>query len=132
MLGFLIVEVLVALSSGSLALLSDAGHMTADVVALGAALLAATVATRPDRTGRRTFGFYRGEVFASGLTVLIMLAVAVFVVVEAVGRFGDPPEVQSLPMLIVGVLGLVVNVISMVLLHGGSRESLNVRGAYAR
>lgn len=129
-LAFLVVELVVALRSGSLALLSDAGHMSADVVALGAALLATTLATRPDRTGRRTFGHYRAEVFASGLTVLIMLGVAVFVVVEAVGRIGDPPHIQSLPMLIVGILGLVVNLISMVLLHAGAQESLNVKGAY--
>ena len=78
------VELVVGLVSGSLALISDAGHMAADVVALGAALVATKIATRPDGTGRRTYGSYRAEVFASGFTVLIMLGVSVYVVVEAV------------------------------------------------
>lgn len=70
--GFFVVELVTALVSGSLALLSDAGHMAADVVALGAALLATRVATRHDTTGRRTYGSYRVEVFASLLAVLLM------------------------------------------------------------
>ena len=80
---FFLVELVVSWLSGSLALLSDAGHMAADVVALSAALVATRVASRPDRTGRRTYGSYRAEVFASGLAVLLMLGVAVYVVVEA-------------------------------------------------
>ena len=75
------VELAVGLVTGSLALISDAGHMAADVVALGAALVATKIATRPDGTGRRTYGSYRAEVFASGFTVLIMLGVSVYVVV---------------------------------------------------
>ena len=71
--GFFVVELVTAIVSGSLALLSDAGHMAADVVALGAALLATRIATRKDRTGRRTYGSYRVEVFASLLAVLLML-----------------------------------------------------------
>ena len=63
--GYFVVELVAGLMSGSLALLSDAGHMAADVVALGAALVATRIATRPDNTGRRTFGSYRAEVFAS-------------------------------------------------------------------
>ena len=66
---FFVVELVVGIVSGSLALISDAGHMAADVVALGAALVATKVATRADSTGRRTYGSYRAEVFASGLTV---------------------------------------------------------------
>jgi cobalt-zinc-cadmium efflux system protein len=127
---FFVVELVVGLVSGSLALISDAGHMAADVVALGAALVATKVATRPDSTGRRTYGSYRAEVFASGFTVLIMLGVAVYVVVEAIGRFGDAVEVDTGPMLLVGLLGLGVNVVSMLLLRSGSTESLNVKGAY--
>ena len=96
----------VGLVTGSLALISDAGHMAADVVALGAALVATKIATRPDGTGRRTYGSYRAEVFASGLTVLIMLGVSVYVVVEAVRRIGEDVEVSSGPMLVVGAIGL--------------------------
>ncbi len=124
------VELVFALLSGSLALLSDAGHMASDVVALGAALVATTVATRPDSTGRRTYGSYRAEILASGLAVLLMLGVASYVVVAAIGRIGDPVEVQAGPMIIVGAIGLGVNLAALLLLRGGSTESLNVKGAY--
>ncbi len=127
---FFVVELVAALVSGSLALLSDAGHMAADVVTLGAALVATRIATRADTTGRRTFGSYRAEVFASGLAVLLMLGVSVYIVVEAVGRIGASPEVASGTMLVVGLLGLVVNVVALLLLRGGAGESLNVKGAY--
>lgn len=127
---FMLVELVFGILSGSLALISDAGHMSADVVALGAALVATRIATRPDTTGRRTYGSYRAEIFASGLTVLIMLGVAAYVVVEAIGRIGAPVEIQTRTMLVVGSLGLVVNIISMILLRAGSKESLNVKGAY--
>ncbi|WP_392543834.1 cation diffusion facilitator family transporter [Oryzobacter telluris] len=128
--GFFGVELVAGLVSGSLALLSDAGHMAADVATLGAALVATRIATRPDPTGRRTFGSYRAEVFASGLAVLLMLGVSVYIVVEAVGRMGARPDVASGTMLLVGGLGLVVNLAALLLLRGGAGESLNVRGAY--
>lgn len=127
---FFVVELVFGLLSGSLALISDAGHMAADVVALGAALAATRIATRPDRTGLRTYGSYRAEIFASGLTVLIMLGVSVYVVVEALSRVGESVEVEAGPMLVVGALGLLVNIASIMLLRGGSKESLNVKGAY--
>ena len=127
---FFVVELVAALVSGSLALLSDAGHMAADVVTLGAALVATRIATRADSTGRRTYGSFRAEVFASGLAVLMMVGVAVYVLVEAVGRIGETHEVQSGTMLLVGALGLVVNLVALVLLRAGASESLNVRGAY--
>lgn len=127
---FFVVELVAGLVSGSLALLSDAGHMAADVVALGAALVATRIATRPDSTGRRTFGSYRAEVFASGIAVLLMLGVSVYIVVEALGRIGAEPEVATGAMVVVGALGLVVNVVALVLLRGGSGESLAVKGAY--
>ena len=124
------VELVVGLASGSLALLSDAGHMAADVVALGAALVATKIATRPDGTGRRTYGSYRAEVFASGFTVLVMLGVSAYVVVEAVRRIGGDVEVSSGPMLVVGAIGLVINLVCLALLRGGAQESINVKGAY--
>ncbi|QKE84483.1 cation diffusion facilitator family transporter [Arthrobacter sp. NEB 688] len=127
---FFVVELLAGLASGSLALLSDAGHMAADVVTLGAALVATRVATRPDTTGRRTYGSYRAEVFASGFAVLVMVGVSVYVVVEALRRLGAEPEVASGTMVVVGGVGLLVNLVSLALLRGGAAESLNVRGAY--
>lgn len=127
---FFLVELTVGLVSGSLALLSDAGHMASDVVALGAALVATRIATRPDTSGRRTFGSYRAEVFASGFAVLLMLGVAVYIGIEAVRRIDNTVEVASGPMLVVGALGLVVNLAALALLRGGAKESLNVKGAY--
>ncbi|WP_248583646.1 cation diffusion facilitator family transporter [Nocardioides sp. InS609-2] len=129
-LAFFVVELTFGLLSGSLALLSDAGHMAADVVALGAALVATKIAARPDSSGRRSYGSYRAEVFASGLAVLLMLGVSVYVVAEAIARIGSDVEVQTGPMLVVGAIGLVVNVIALLLLRGGAAESLNVKGAY--
>ncbi|MFD0886464.1 cation diffusion facilitator family transporter [Streptosporangium algeriense] len=127
---FFVVELGYGLVSGSLALLSDAGHMAADVVTLGAALVATKIATRPDTTGRRSYGSYRAEVFASLLAVVLMLGVAVYVVVEAIGRIGQTAEVSSGPMLVVGAIGLLVNLVALLLLRSGAGESLNVRGAY--
>ncbi|TDD57259.1 cation transporter [Nonomuraea terrae] len=127
---FFVVELIYGLISGSLALLSDAGHMAADVVTLGAALVATRIATRPDTTGRRSYGSYRAEVFASLLAVVLMLVVALYVVTEAVGRIGRAAEVSSGPMLVVGLAGLAVNVAALVLLRAGAGESLNVKGAY--
>lgn len=128
--GFFVVELVTALTSGSLALLSDAGHMAADVVTLGAALLATRIASRKDTTGRRTYGSYRAEVFASLLAVLMMFGVAAWVLVESIRRIGAEPEVAVGPMVVVGALGLVINVIALFMLRGGAEDSLNVKGAY--
>lgn len=127
---FFVVELVAGLMARSLALISDAGHMAADVVTLGAALFATRVAIRPDTTGRRTFGSYRAEVFASGFAVLVMLSVSAYIAIEAVARFGSPVAPATGVMLVVGALGLLVNLACMALLRSGSRESLNVRGAY--
>ncbi|WP_431925678.1 cation diffusion facilitator family transporter [Nonomuraea jabiensis] len=127
---YFVVELVYGLISGSLALMSDAGHMAADVVTLGAALVATRIATRPDATGRRSYGSYRAEVFASLLAVVMMLGVALYVVAEAIGRIGGPAEVSSGPMLVVGGIGLVVNLVALLLLRAGAAESLNVKGAY--
>jgi cobalt-zinc-cadmium efflux system protein len=127
---FFTVELVTGVLTGSLALISDAGHMAADVVALGAALVATKIATRKDSTGRRTYGSYRAEVFASGFTVLLMLGVSAYVVFEAISRVGEAPDVASTPLFVVGVLGLLVNLICLTLLRAGAQDSLNVKGAY--
>lgn len=125
-----VAELAVGLISGSLAVVADAGHMAADVVTLGAALAATRIATRPDTTGQRTYGRYRAEVFAAGFAVLLMLGVGVSVVTEAIARVGTTPHIETGPMLVIGIVGLVVNLISMLLLRAGSAESLTVKGAY--
>jgi cation diffusion facilitator family transporter len=122
-------EVVGALVSGSLALLADAGHMATDALGIGLALGAVTLAQRPPR-GRRTFGWQRVEILAAVANGLLLAGVAVYVLVEAVRRFGDPPDIGSGVMLAVAAVGLAVNLGGLALLHRGRGESLNVRGAY--
>ncbi len=126
----LVVEVLGAWLSGSLALLADAGHMLSDLIGLVIALIAAFVAARP-ATDRQTYGYQRVEVFAALINGVILLVVAASVSVEAVGRLvaTAPAEVQSGPMLVVAVIGLVANFAALLVLRGGSRDSMNLRGA---
>ena len=124
-----VVEVVGALVSGSLALLADAGHMATDALGIALALGAVSLAQRPAR-GRRTFGWQRMEVLAAVGNGVLLLVVAGYVVVEAVRRVGDPPDIDSGLMLVVAAVGLVVNCGSLLLLHAGQRDSLNTRGAY--
>jgi cobalt-zinc-cadmium efflux system protein len=127
----LVVEAVVAALTGSLALLADAGHMLGDSFGIVMALGAITVAQRGGGIGsRRTFGHQRTEILAAGLNGLILLGLSVWVTINAVRRFGDAPEVDGTLVLVAGAVGLVVNVIGLLLLRGGSKESLNVRGAY--
>ena len=127
--GVFVVEVVGALLSGSLALLADAAHMATDALGIGMALGAVTLAQRPAR-GRRTFGWQRIEVLAAVANGLLLIGVGAYVVIEAVRRIGDPPDIHAGWMLAVAVLGLAVNVGSLTLLHAGQGESLNTRGAY--
>lgn len=128
--GFLVVQVVVGLAANSLALLSDAGHMATDALGLGMALAAITAANRATQAQHRTFGLYRLEILAALANAALLFGVAGYVLVEAVRRLDDPPEVSSVPVLVVGVIGLVVNLIAFMLLRQGATESLNVRGAY--
>ncbi|GAB3845090.1 cation diffusion facilitator family transporter [Micromonospora andamanensis] len=127
---FMLVEAVGAWVSGSLALLSDAGHMFTDVLGIGMALAAITAASRASRDGQRTFGLYRMEVLAALANAVLLSGVALYVLVEALRRLDEPPEVLVGPMLVVAVGGLVANVVAFLLLRAGSTESLNVRGAY--
>jgi cobalt-zinc-cadmium efflux system protein len=128
-LAALAAEVVGAVLSGSLALLADAGHMATDAAGLALALAAVSLAQRPAR-GRRTFGWQRVEILAAVANGLLLVAVAVYVLVEAIGRIGRPPEIGAGLMLVVASLGLAVNLGSMLLLRGGREVSLNVRAAY--
>jgi cobalt-zinc-cadmium efflux system protein len=125
-----VIEVAAGFFTHSLALLSDAGHMLTDMLGLGMALAAIHVADRARVDRQRSFGLYRLEILAALANAVLLFAVAVYVVVEAVGRWGDAPEVLVGPMLAVAVLGLVANLVAFVLLRPGAGESLNVQGAY--
>ncbi|MCW3844997.1 cation diffusion facilitator family transporter [Micromonospora yasonensis] len=127
---FMLIEAIAAWLTGSLALLSDAGHMFTDVLGIGMALAAITAASRASRDGQRTFGLYRMEVLAALANAVLLFGVAIYVLLEAVRRFAEPPEVLAGPMLVVAVAGLLANVGAFLLLRAGSEESLNVRGAY--
>lgn len=133
---FFVVEAVAGLLTRSLALLSDAGHMLTDVIGLGMALAAISLATRHERRrddgGARhhTFGLYRLEILAAFVNALLLFGVAGYVLYEAVRRLQDPPEVLSIWMLAVAVLGLLANLVAFALLREGSKESINVEGAY--
>src|SRR5690349_1121663 len=127
----LVAEVVGALLSGSLALLADAGHMASDAIGLTVALVATVVAARP-ATDRHTFGFQRVEVLAALVNGVLLTVVAVSVAVEGIRRLLDAAdaEVKALPLLIIAGVGLLANIVAMLVLRGGDRTSLNMRGAY--
>jgi cobalt-zinc-cadmium efflux system protein len=126
----MLVEAVAALATGSLALLSDAGHMFTDVLGISMALAAIYAAGRASTDSQRTFGLYRLEVLAALANALLLTGVAIYVLIEAVRRFTDPPHVPAGTMLIVAAGGLVINIVAFLLLRSGAKESLNVRGAY--
>jgi cobalt-zinc-cadmium efflux system protein len=126
---FMIAEVIVALASGSLALLSDAGHMLSDVGAIGAALWAMRLAARP-ATGAWTFGWKRAEILSAAANGITLLVIAGIVAAEAIGRLIHPPRVDGGPMVAVAAAGIVVNIAAAWVLAQASRSSLNVQGAF--
>ncbi|MGW5580088.1 cation diffusion facilitator family transporter [Micromonospora chokoriensis] len=126
----MVVEAVTALHTGSLALLSDAGHMFTDVLGIGMALAAITATRRATGDPQRTFGLYRLEVLAALANAILLSGVAVYVLIEAIRRFGDPHEVITGPMLVVAVLGLLANIVAFGLLRAGAKESINIQGAY--
>lgn len=126
---FLIVETVTAFLTGSLALLSDAGHMLADAAGLGMALAAITVAAGTARADHRTYGRYRLEMVAATANGFLLLGVVGYAVVEGILRLGDPPPVETGPMLVVAAAGLVVNAGSWWWLRRAPGESLNIEGA---
>ncbi|MBI2706021.1 MAG: cation transporter [Actinobacteria bacterium] len=125
---YMVVEVVAGLLVGSLALISDAGHMLTDVAGLGMALAAIQVA-QTRRSPSATFGLYRLEVLAALANTLLLFAVAAYVLFEAWRRFQDPTNIPGAWLIVVASVGLAVNVASFLLLRAGARESLNVRGA---
>ena len=126
-LAMLVAGVAGAIAFDSVALLADAGHVLSDVGAIAIGLFAAAMAARPP-DARRTFGFYRTEILAALVNGLALVAVAVLVVAESIGRLSDPPEVAGVGVLAVGLLGLAGNVAATVALAGGDRSDLNLEG----
>lgn len=126
--GFLIAEVVGGLALGSLALLADGAHMLSDVAGLAVALVAQRLLDRP-ATERHSYGLQRAEVLGALANALMLVAVSVWIVIEAVGRFNSPGQVRGGPVAIIAVLGLAVNVASALVLARAEGGSLNMRGA---
>jgi len=126
---FIVTEVVVAVVSGSLALLSDAGHMLSDVGAIGASIWAIRLAGRPAR-GAWTFGWKRAEILSAAGNGITLLVVSGIVAFEAIRRLINPPAVEGGPVLVVALIGVAVNIAAAWVLAKANRSSLNVEGAY--
>jgi len=127
--GYMVAEIVGGLYTGSLALLADAGHMGTDVAALALSLFAIWLAQRPASV-EQTFGYHRVEILAALANGVALIAVALFIVFEAIERLGAPGEILGLPMLVVAFGGLIVNLLGLYLLHGNHDDNLNMRGAW--
>ena len=128
-LAVIVLEVVGAVLSGSLALLADAGHMVTDAAAVALALSASYMATRP-ATSRRTFGLHRAEILAALVNAVVLLVVCTYLIWSGVRRLLDPTTVEADLMLGFAVVGLVANAVSLALLNRRKGQSLNMRGAY--
>lgn len=125
---FMVVEVVAGLLADSLAVLADAGHMLSDTASLALALFAAWLAGRPP-TPQRSFGYRRAEILAALANGVLLVVVAIWIFIEAVRRLSDPPDVVGGWVLVIGVIGLVVNLAAAGVLYRAGSHSLNVRGA---
>ncbi|MGF9697906.1 cation diffusion facilitator family transporter [Paenibacillus sp. MABNR03] len=128
---YMIVEAVGGFITNSLALISDAGHMLSDAVALGIALLAFTFGEKAVNTGK-TYGYRRFEILAATLNGVTLIAISLYIFYEAIGRFIHPPEVATVGMLIISIIGLLVNIlVAWIMMRGSDTENnLNMRGAY--
>jgi cobalt-zinc-cadmium efflux system protein len=129
LLAFMVTEVVVAIFSGSLALLSDAGHMLSDVGAIGASLWAISLAARPAK-GAWTYGWKRAEILSAAGNGITLLVVSGIVAFEAIRRLIHPPQVDGGPVLVVALIGVAVNIVAAWVLAKANRSSLNVEGAF--
>lgn len=126
---YLVIEVVVGFISNSLALLSDAAHMLTDVGGQALALFAIWMSSKP-RNNHKTYGYYRTEIFSALINALVLIFISGFILYEAWQRFKEPPAVAGIPMLIVAFCGLIINLIGMKILKAGSKESINIKGAF--
>lgn len=126
-LAMMVLGIVGAIVTGSLALLADAGHVLSDVLSIVLGIAAAKVAARP-AVGRGTFGFGRVEILAALINGIALVVVAVYVAIEAFGRFGHPPEINGIGVLIFGILGLLGNLLATWVLVRGDRSDINLEG----
>lgn len=126
--GYMLVQVIGGVLSGSLALLADAGHMLSDTAALGLAWSAFRMGRRPP-TEAKSFGWHRIEVLAAFVNGLTLFAIAGWIIVEAGQRLAQPQPVMGPIMLLVAAVGFLVNVAGVVILRGGHQANVNLRGA---
>ena len=127
---YMVVEVIGGLMTNSLALLSDAGHMLSDAAALGLSLIAIRIGEKI-ATEKKTFGFKRFEIIAAAINGATLIIISIVIFYEAIERFIHPPEVQSLGMLTIAVIGLLVNIVAAwILMRGDKDDNLNVRSAF--
>ena len=126
---FMAAEVITAVLSGSLALLSDAGHMLSDVGAIGGALWAISLAARPP-SGKWTYGWKRAEILSAAANGITLLVVGGIVTAEAIARLIHPPAVEGGPVIAVAVAGIIVNIAATWVLARANRSRLNVEGAF--
>ena len=128
---FMVVEAIGGYMTNSLALLSDAGHMLSDAISLGIALIAFKLSERAV-SNQKTFGYKRFEVLAAAINGITLILIAIFICYEAIGRFIEPPEVATIGMLLISMLGLMVNVlVAWLMVRGGdTKGNLNMRGAF--
>ena len=125
---FTVVEAIGGLITRSLALLADAGHMLTDSMALALAVFAFAISARP-ADHKRTFGYHRVQILAAFVNGITLIAIVVWILIEAVHRFMSPPEVIGDTMLYIAIAGLIVNIVAFLILHGGDQDNLNMRGA---
>lgn len=125
---FTVVEAIGGVITNSLALLADAGHMLTDSMALALAVFAFAISTRPPDK-KRSFGYHRIQILAAFVNGITLIAIVAWILIEAVQRLLSPPEVLGETMLLIAAAGLLVNIASFVILHGGDQDNLNMRGA---
>ena len=124
-----VIELVGGIYSNSLALIADAAHMLTDLGALSLSLFALHVSTRP-ATHEKTYGYLRAEILAALANGIFLVLIGLYIFYEAYQRFLEPPEVKSVPMLIVAITGLLANLVTAALLYRSRNESLNLRGAF--
>ncbi|MBB4915302.1 cation diffusion facilitator family transporter [Streptosporangium saharense] len=127
--GFMAVEVVIGIAARSLALVSDAGHMLTDAIAIVFALVAMRIAARPPQGGF-TYGLKRAEIVSAQINGITLLLLSVYFLYEGVRRLIEPPDVEGLYVVLTGLAGIVVNLVATWLLSRANRSSLNVEGAF--